>query len=52
MGWLSDLRDEITTVPENNESWNNDYPNGLIFLVIMFLGLFLVAFVAPKLGIF
>ena len=50
MGWLSDLINEIKA--ENKSDWVNDYPNGLIFLVIMFLGLFLVAFVAPKLGIF
>ena len=51
MGWLSDLINE-TKAPEDKADWVNDYPNGLIFLVIMALGLFLVAFVAPKLGIF
>jgi hypothetical protein len=33
------------------ETWVNDYPNGFLFLVLMALVLFVVAFVVPFLGL-
>jgi hypothetical protein len=35
--------------PDGKKTWVNDYPNGFIFIVLIVLGLFGVAF-APFLG--